>query len=106
MKHKIKLKHQTFGKPCYFYFQGLEREEMDYEQLQALLLFLNLNYVLYSATYFIRSLTLSTSLRAIETKEKKAKCKNAGNQKWSLGRPQVSLPYLQADRGHWHLWEI
>lgn len=60
---------------------------MDYEQFQALLLFLNLNYVLYSATYFVRSLTLS--LRDIESKEKKAKC----NQKWSLGRPQVSLAY-------------
>lgn len=60
---------------------------MDYEQLQALLLFLNLNYVLYPATYFVRSLTWS--LRAIEPKEKKAKCKKAGNQKWSVGRPQV-----------------
>lgn len=80
---------------------------MDYEPLQAFLLFLNLNYVTYSGTNFIRSLTLSMCLRVIESKNKV----ESGRWQPEMGYWQatdiISLsPGSKGNGGHWCLGEI
>lgn len=80
---------------------------MDYEQLQAFLLFLNLNYVSSSGTHIKRSLTLSMCLRVIESKKKKVESGHWQLEMvswWVTGIISLS-PGSKGERSHWSPWE-